>query len=159
MEFEAMIKTVKQMIDIIEADMNKIIVEVHDAGNNYSASIPLLPGVVVTGDTIAEIEQQMKTALPFHLEGQRQTGGVIPEEFNANYQLVFSFSTETLLNYYSGIFTKAALSRVTGINERQLWHYAAGKSHPRPSQADRIKSGLHQLGRELLTLDIQKAKN
>ena len=136
--------------------MKKVIVDVHYSGGNYSAHIPILPGVVVTGDSITEIEGQMKEALPFHLDGQRGTGGDIPEVFNGNYELVFQFPADVLLDYYSGIFTKAALSRLTGINERQLWHYAAGKSRPRPAQNKRIEEGLHRLGRELLSLSLQK---
>ena len=62
-------------------------------------------------------------------------------------------SVEALLNHYSGIFTKAALARITGINERQLWHYASGLRKPRKAQADRITKGLHQLGRELLSVE------
>ncbi len=136
--------------------MKKVIVEVCFSANNYSAHIPNLPGVVVTGDTITEIEEQMKEALPFHIEGQREAGGYVPEVFDGDYELVFQLPTDTLLEYYSGIFTKAALSRLTGINERQLWHYAAGKSHPRAAQNKRIEDGLHRLGRELLSLELQK---
>lgn len=56
---------------------------------------------------------------------------------------------------YSGVFTKAALSRVTGINERQLWHYAAGVRKPRRAQAKRIEEGIHRLGKELLTIQLE----
>jgi len=136
--------------------MKKVTVDVYHSNNNYSAHIPILPGVVVTGDNIAEIEEQMREALPFHLEGQRETGGYVPDVFNGAYELIFQFPTDVLLEYYSGIFTKAALSRLTGINERQLWHYAAGKSQPRPAQNKRIEEGLHRLGRELLSLTLQK---
>jgi predicted RNase H-like HicB family nuclease len=135
-------------------EKEKVIVEVCFSGNNYSAHIPVLPGVVVTGDTVTEIEDQMKEALPFHLEGMREAEGEVPDVFNGEYTLAFKFPTEVLLEYYSGIFTKAALSRLTGINERQLWHYAAGKSRPRPAQNKRIEEGLHRLGRELLSLEL-----
>ncbi|MBP5650434.1 MAG: hypothetical protein J6X01_05085 [Bacteroidales bacterium] len=33
----------------------------------------------------------------------------------------------------------SALSRITGINERQLWHYAAGVHKPRRKQAEKIQ--------------------
>jgi len=31
-----------------------------------------------------------------------------------------------VLNYYKGIFTLSALERLTGINQKQLQHYASG---------------------------------
>lgn len=47
--------------------------------SNYSASVPDLPGCVATGATIEEIEQQIKEAVAFHLDGLREEGFPIPE--------------------------------------------------------------------------------
>ena len=47
-----------------------------------------------------------------------------------------------------------ALSRITGINYRQLWHYASGMCKPRPAQRKRIEDGLHRLGHELLSIGV-----
>ncbi|GAX34602.1 type II toxin-antitoxin system HicB family antitoxin [Nodularia sp. NIES-3585] len=47
--------------------------------NNYSAYVPDLPGCVATGQTIAEVEQEIKAAITFHLEGLREEGWPIPE--------------------------------------------------------------------------------
>jgi len=96
----------------------------------------------------------MKDLIPFYIEGQRETNGEVPDIFNREYDLVYKLSVEALINYYSGIFTKAALSRITGINERQLWHYAAGLRKPRPQQIKRIEEGLHKLGQELVSLSL-----
>ena len=79
---------------------------------------------------------------------------MVPAIFKGEYKFIFKFSIEAIINYYSGIFTKAALSRITGINERQLWHYAAGLRKPRPQQRKRIEDGLHRLGEELISLTL-----
>jgi len=134
--------------------MEKVIVEVFYSGNNYSAHIPILPGCVTTGNTIEEIERYMKEATEAHVELSLEDNDPISEVFKGEYELVFKLSTEALLNAYSGIFTKAALSRVTGINERQLWHYAAGLKKPRLAQTKRIETGLHKLGAELLNIRL-----
>jgi predicted RNase H-like HicB family nuclease len=47
--------------------------------NNYSAYAPDLPGCVATGQTVAEIEAEMESAIEFHLEGLRADGLAIPE--------------------------------------------------------------------------------
>ncbi|MEG4986415.1 type II toxin-antitoxin system HicB family antitoxin [Microcoleus sp. BR0-C5] len=45
----------------------------------YSAYAPDLPGCAATGATLAEVQQQIKEAIEFHLEGLRKDGLLIPE--------------------------------------------------------------------------------
>lgn len=52
---------------------------IEKAVNNYSAYVPDLPGCVATGATIQEVNQQIKEAIEFHLEGLREEGLSIPE--------------------------------------------------------------------------------
>ncbi|HEY3370105.1 MAG TPA: type II toxin-antitoxin system HicB family antitoxin [Prolixibacteraceae bacterium] len=134
--------------------MEQIIVEVGFVDGNYSAHLPQLPGCVTVGTSLKEIEDNMAEIVPFHLEGQKEQGVDVPAIFNGEYKFIFKLSIEAIINYYSGIFTKAALSRITGINERQLWHYAAGLRKPRPQQRKRIEEGLHRLGEELISLTL-----
>lgn len=47
--------------------------------NNYSAYAPDLPGCAATGATLAEIQEQIKEAIEFHLAGLREEGLPIPE--------------------------------------------------------------------------------
>ncbi|MEG3850000.1 type II toxin-antitoxin system HicB family antitoxin [Microcoleus sp. herbarium19] len=47
--------------------------------NNYSAYAPDLSGCAATGATLAEVQQQIKEAIEFHLEGLREEGLPIPE--------------------------------------------------------------------------------
>lgn len=132
----------------------KVIVDLGHTGNNYSAHIAELPGCIATGSTLDELKKNISEAIELHLAGMREDNIQIPILFQDEFELDYKFSAEALLNAYSSIFTKAALSRITGINERQLWHYAAGVRKPRPAQAKRIEKGLHDLGEELLTLSL-----
>jgi hypothetical protein len=61
---------------------------------------------------------------------------------------------ESLLNYYKGIFTNDALERITGINQKQLQHYASGYRKPREAQVKKIQTVLHQLGGELMSIEL-----
>lgn len=134
--------------------MEKAVIEITYTGNNYSGHLPLLPGVVSTGDTLDEMISNMKQAVEFHLEGMRQDGTVVPPIFDAPHTLECKLTSEALLHAFDGVFTKAALSRITGINERQLWHYEAGLRKPRPAQRRRIETGLHNLARQLLSISL-----
>jgi len=134
--------------------MEKVIVEIYYSGNNYSAYAPILEGCVSTAGTLDNMKKNIKEAIEFHIESSMTDNETIPNIFKGEYELEFILSTEALLNAYSDIFTKAALSRITGINERQLWHYASGMRKPRPAQRKRIEDGLHRLGAELLALNV-----
>ena len=47
--------------------------------NNWSAYSPDVPGCMATGKTRAEVEQNFKEALEFHIEGLKAEGLPIPE--------------------------------------------------------------------------------
>ena len=134
--------------------MEKVVVEIYYTGNNYCAHAPALMGCVSTATTLDEMKKNIKEAIVFHVETSLEENNFIPEVFKGHYELEFKISTEVLLNAYSNIFTKAALSRITGINERQLWHYASGMRKPRPAQRKRIEDGLHRLGEELIKIGV-----
>jgi predicted RNase H-like HicB family nuclease len=52
---------------------------IEKAESNYSAYAPDLPGCVATGATIEEVEEQMREAIAFHVEGLREDGLSVPE--------------------------------------------------------------------------------
>ena len=51
---------------------------IEQAAGNYSAYVPDLPGCIATGGTIEEVEQQIREAIAFHLEGLREDGAFVP---------------------------------------------------------------------------------
>ncbi len=54
-------------------------VVIEKAGGNYSAYVPDLPGCIAVGDTLEEIEQAIREAIEFHLEGMQLNGEPIPQ--------------------------------------------------------------------------------
>ena len=52
---------------------------IEQAGGNYSAYVPDFPGCIATGATIEEVEQQLREAIEFHLEGMREDGIEVPQ--------------------------------------------------------------------------------
>ena len=54
-----------------------VVIEKTDTG--YGAYVPDLPGCVVAGETYEEAEQLIREAIPFHLEGLRRNGDIVPE--------------------------------------------------------------------------------
>jgi predicted RNase H-like HicB family nuclease len=119
---------------------NRIIVDIYYSGLNFSACVPLLPVCVATGNTSSQIKQRIKEAIDLHVKSSLEDGDEIPDIFKGNYELIYHFDAEGLLNYYEGIFTTTALHRLTGINSKQLHHYASGSKKPRKAQIEKCLS-------------------
>ena len=61
-------------------------VVIEKADGNYSAYVPDLPGCVAIGDTLAAVEEEIRAAIRFHVEGLRQDGLPVPAPTSiANY--------------------------------------------------------------------------
>jgi predicted RNase H-like HicB family nuclease len=54
-------------------------VVIEKAVGNYSAYVPDLPGCIATGDTVADVEREIRDAIRFHVEGLRADGLPVPE--------------------------------------------------------------------------------
>ena len=59
--------------------MNRYAIVIEQAGSNYSAFVPDLPGCAATGATRAEAERQLRMAITLHIEGLRADGLDVPE--------------------------------------------------------------------------------
>jgi len=59
--------------------MRRYLVVIENAGPNYSAYSPDLPGCVATGATPEETKKNMAKAIEFHLQGMTEDGLPIPE--------------------------------------------------------------------------------
>ena len=130
----------------------RVIIE--KAESNYSAYIEGLDGITATGNTLDEIKGNMLEAIEAFVEECKELGCEIPEELRGEYDIVFKMDVKSLLDFYNGIFSKAGLERITGINQKQLWHYASGKRIPRPEQSLKLETALHKLGEELLSVSL-----
>jgi len=53
-------------------------VVIEKADGNYSAYVPDLPGCVATGATVAAVEEEIREAIRFHIEGLRADGMAVP---------------------------------------------------------------------------------
>jgi antitoxin HicB len=49
----------------------------------YQVTVPLLPGVITYGRTLAEAREMARDAIRCHIEGLRKDGERIPDEKNA----------------------------------------------------------------------------
>jgi len=133
--------------------MQKIKVLVGWEEKNYSAVAEVNGVVVVTHKNFEMLKEEFAQALAFHIEESIKDGDELPQALKeGDYTLEYELQISALLHIYDGILTRAALAKVTGINQRQLGHYAQGIRTPRPQQREKIIQGFHKLGQEFLSV-------
>ena len=135
-------------------EKKKIDVLISWSGNNYCATSvgeDINGAVIVTNKSLQGAKDDFVESLEFHVEGMLHAGDTVPEWLqNKAYEINYTFDISALLHSLDKILTRSAISRVTGINERQLGHYASGHRKPRKEQQRRIVNGIHEIGETLL---------
>jgi predicted RNase H-like HicB family nuclease len=134
--------------------METIKVKVFWEDKNYSActeNYEKFGGIVVAaGKTLEELKQKFQSALQFHIQGCLADGDTLPEFLKAGeYNLDYTLETSALLHTLDGVLTRSAIARATGINQRQIGHYASGIRRPRPEMRTKIITGIRKINREL----------
>ncbi len=133
--------------------MNTIVATIGYAEHNYSGTIELPDElIVVTHKTLEGIKQEMKDALAFSKQVYIDEKEPLPDCLQGDYRLDFQLQVSALLHSLDGILTRAALARVTGINEKQLGHYMSGHRKPRADKRRRIIEGIHQIGEQFMAI-------
>ncbi len=51
---------------------------IEKANGNYSAYVPDLPGCIATAATIREVEDEIRDAIRFHIDGLKEDGIAVP---------------------------------------------------------------------------------
>ena len=118
---------------------------------DFGAWFENLNGVYGAGTTVSEAKKNLMNGLELYAKHNQDAPSWIKSK---SYKIVYKFDAESILNYYRGIFTNAALERITGINQRQIQHYASGAKRPRPQQLKKIETAFHQLGQELISVEL-----
>lgn len=132
--------------------MEKVIITICASKDSFGAYSENCEGIYAAGDTVADVKADVEEAIRLikaNLPEDRW-----PDAIKGEYEIEWHYDTQSLLQYFQGIFTNAALERLTGIHQKQLWNYANGISKPRAAARHKIQTALNKLGRELITLSL-----
>jgi len=130
-------RKVKAHIEIVSDGLYSVYID--DDSLNY--------GVIGEGKTISEAIDDFYAVYEALKKGFKEEGRTFEEV-----EFIYVKDVQSFLEYYSDIFSKSALERMTGINQKQLHHYATGLHKPRQAQIKKIEDALHNLGKELLAI-------
>ena len=130
--------------------MKEIIATLECTKDGYGIWFEEFSNVFSFANTIDEAKIKSKEAIEYSFEDIAHK----PRWIKDGFEILIRFETAALLNYYQHIFTKRALSKMTGINESLLSQYAMGIKKPRPKQSKKIEKGIHELARELQSISL-----
>jgi hypothetical protein len=95
--------------------------------------------IVVTNKTLKGVKEDFLFALSQQILDMKADGELLPDYFESgDYAVFFSLHTSAILRDAERFTTMAAISRVIGINQKQLSHYASSLKERRPAQRQRI---------------------
>ena len=131
---------------------NKLIINICASSDSFGAYGENCEGIYAAGDSVSEVKKDVLEAIEIYKDITPESEWAQP--IKENWPIEWHYDVQSLLLFYQGIFTNAALERMTGINQKQLWNYANGVSKPRKQAKEKIQKALHSLGHELLELSL-----
>lgn len=64
-------------------------------------------------------------------------------------EFYIEYDVSSFLNYYSGIISKSGLEKITGISQKQLWHYSSGSKRPTLKTRQKLQTGLQHFAKDI----------
>ena len=122
----------------------KIVITVEKTKTGYSAYAEKFP-VYSVGKTIEKLRSSILDAINLFLEGR---GKPVKDE-----DLMLVLDLPQFFESYKVINAKALSERI-GMNQSLLAQYIKGLKKPSPKQANRILKGVHQVGKELASVQF-----
>jgi len=131
--------------------MSVIKIVIEKTKDFYSAYAENIEGIYGAGATVQKTKESILKSLDLYKKYNKKN---LPKALQREYAVKYRFDTQSLLNYYKGVFTNASLEKITGINQKQIQHYASGLKKPRELQKRKIQTGLRNLAKELQSIEL-----
>ncbi|MCK9304710.1 MAG: hypothetical protein PHP30_07335 [Bacteroidales bacterium] len=135
--------------------MEKVVVNISKTEKGYCANLDIIEGfIVAVSGSFADLKKEVEKSVEFYIDCARKDGEFYPQVFDMQFEYEYKFDIESLLYFYDGIISGVTLSKLTGINEKQLSRYRVGASKPRKEQAIKIVNAFHRIGNDLLSVSL-----
>ncbi len=105
--------------------------------------------VTGTGKTLDEAKNDFLTGFS-EIRAYRMSQGLNTEDV----EWVWCYDTASFIREYAYAFTLAGLSRITGVNQGILSHYANGTSRPSDKTRQKIQDGIRKFADTLSKVDF-----
>ncbi|MBN8788350.1 MAG: hypothetical protein J0I84_14760 [Terrimonas sp.] len=104
------------------------------------------------GSTIEAAKKDLADVLKEMVQSYKKAD--LPKAYNGGkIEFVYKYDIGSILQHF-GVFDTSALAKRLGINASLLRQYKGGLAKAGPKQKQKIQTGLHNLGRELLSIKM-----
>ena len=135
--------------------MEKLIIQIGAISDHFGGFAENVDGISGAGNTIEECKVNILEGLNLMIKYSEESYCKAPKWLvDGDYEIEYRYDAQSILSHYADVFSKPALEKLTGINQKQLHHYATGLRKPREAQRKKIETALHSLGNELLTVRL-----
>jgi predicted RNase H-like HicB family nuclease len=125
--------------------MKKIKIIIEKSSDYYDAYAENCEGIYGAGETAEAAKKDIMKCLQLHISRAKN----LPDILNGQYEIEYAYDIQSFLNYYAKILSKSGLEQITGINQKQLGHYANGNKTPKRQTIKKIEYSLQTFGKEL----------
>ena len=110
--------------------------------------------VTAYGDTVAAAKKDLDSVIREMLDYYKEEGQTPdPALNNGNLEFVFKYDIASIFNHF-GMLDISGLAKKIGMNPSLLRQYKTGHTLASDKQKQKIEQGLHELGRELLSVRL-----
>ena len=132
--------------------MEKMIVVIEKSKNHYGGYAENVEGLYAAGKTPDAVKKDFLNAIELFKEANDKKHW--PSILKGDFQIEYKMDIPTFMAAYSGIFTKTAIERLTGINRVQLTHYTSGFRNPRSDKRIKIEKAINTLADDLKRIHL-----
>ena len=122
-------------------------------GNGFSVYTENLKTVLHgSGASVAEAKAEMLAGYEDLIKMYAEDGHALPKELQ-DLSFTYKYDISAFFNAFDFLNASKFAERV-GISPSLMRHYKGGNTYISPAQAKKIESGLHQIGKELLSVNL-----
>jgi predicted RNase H-like HicB family nuclease len=101
--------------------MEKLIIQIGASSNHFGGFAVNVDGVYGAGNTVEECKADILEGLQLLIKHSEKNHCKVPRWLvDCEYKIEYRYDVQSILGYYANVFTKPALERLTGINQKQL---------------------------------------
>ena len=122
-------------------------------GNGFSVYTENLKTVLHgSGASVAEAKAEMLAGYEDLIKMYAEDGHALPKELQ-DLSFTYKYDISAFFNAFDFLNASKFAERV-GISPSLMRHYKGGNTYISPAQAKKVESGLHQIGKELLAVNL-----
>ncbi|MDR2359076.1 MAG: DNA-binding protein [Prevotellaceae bacterium] len=126
-------------------NMKKLKIIIEKSFDYYDAYAENYEGIYGAGATAEDAKNDILKCLQLYISRAKD----LPDILKGQYEIEYTYDIQSFLNYYAKILSKSGLEQITGINQKQLGHYANGNKIPKTQTIKKIEYSLQNFGKEL----------